>query len=112
GAVYLARQTDLDREVVIKVILGADVDEALVKRFHREAQAAARISSDNVVQVYETGRERDLPFIAMEFVDGCSASDLIKTKGKLGWAEATQLVAAAAKGLGAAHAQGILHRDV
>jgi serine/threonine-protein kinase len=112
GAVYLARQTDLDRPVVIKVILDPRGEAEAVERFQREAKTAAKVSSDNVVQVYETGRESGIPFIAMEYVDGRSAGDLVKKKGRMGWAEATQLVSAAARGLGAAHACGILHRDV
>jgi len=111
GAVYLAKQTDLDRLVVIKVILSAG-DADAIARFQREARAAARVSSDNVVQVHETGVEQGVPFIAMEYVDGCSGADLLKQKGRLGWAEATQLVSAAAVGLGAAHKIGLLHRDV
>src|SRR5581483_10602200 len=70
GAVYLAKQVDLARPVVIKVIATSQQDPALLERFRREALAAARIDSDNVVKVYEAGRVGALPFIAMEFVDG------------------------------------------
>ena len=111
GAVYLAKQTDLDRLVVVKVIIAAD-EEGAVERFQREARAAARVSSDRVVQVHETGVERGIPYIAMEYVDGSSAADLLKAKGKLDWTQATQLVAAAAEGLAVAHRTGILHRDL
>jgi serine/threonine-protein kinase len=111
GAVYLARQTDLDRLVVIKVIL--DEGEAgTIERFQREARAAAQIASDNVVAVLETGVEQGIHYIAMEYVEGRSAADRLREKGRLEWVEATQVVAAAARGLAAAHARGILHRDV
>jgi serine/threonine-protein kinase len=111
GAVYLARQTDLDRPVVIKVILDTG-EPGAIERFQREARAAGKIASDNVVTVHETGVEQGIPYIAMEYVEGRSAADLLRDKGRLDWPEATQLIAAAARGLAAAHAQGILHRDV
>jgi serine/threonine protein kinase len=121
GSVYLARQTDLDRLAVIKVIAPELAREpGTVERLHREAKTAARVSSDHVVQVYETGVvqvyergvDREIPFIAMEYVEGESAAELLKKKGKLGWQEATRLALAAAKGLKAAHEKGVLHRDV
>src|SRR5262245_5776053 len=74
GAVYLAKQVDLDRPVVVKVVAPELAkDPILVERLHREAKAAARVSSDYVVKVFETGVEKGIPFIAMEFVDGFSA---------------------------------------
>src|SRR4051812_48617750 len=66
GAAYLAHEPGLDRPVVLKVISGADVSPDLVERLHREARAAARITSDHVVRVYETGKVDDVPYIAME----------------------------------------------
>ena len=113
GSVYLARQTDLDRPVVVKVIAPELAREpGTVERLHREAKTAARIASDHVVQVYETGVERGVPFIAMEYVEGESAADLLKKRTKLPWQEATRLALAAARGLKAAHEKGVLHRDV
>src|SRR6185503_3987888 len=82
GAVYVARQTDLGRQVVIKVIAGElSSDPTLLERFRREALTAARIDSDHVVKVYEAGRIDGLPYISMELVDGQSASDLLKRNG-------------------------------
>jgi serine/threonine-protein kinase len=113
GAVYLARQLDLDRPVVIKVIAPELArDDAVVARLQREARSAARISSDNVVHVHETGTESGIPFIAMEYVDGRSASALLAEVGRVSWPEATRIVAAAARGLQAAHEVSVLHRDV
>jgi serine/threonine-protein kinase len=113
GAVYKARQIDLDRPVVVKVIAAhLAKDENTVKRLQREARSAAKVASDQVVQVYETGIENGIPFIAMEFIDGCSLADLLTRRGKLPWPEATRLTIAAARGLEAAHEKGVLHRDV
>src|SRR5262249_4494621 len=69
GAVYLARQLDLARPVVIKVIASEDSSLQVVERFHREARSAARIASDNVVKVYDVGTVEGVPFIAMEYVN-------------------------------------------
>jgi serine/threonine-protein kinase len=113
GSVYLARQLDLDRLVVIKILKGELAsDPELVARLNREARTAAKVSSDNVVKVHETGTDAGRPFIAMEYVDGLSAAALLKKRGVLDPAEATQIVLAAARGLKAAHAVGLLHRDV
>jgi serine/threonine protein kinase len=113
GVVYLAHQIDLDRPVVVKVI-HPDLarDPLIVARLAREARAAARINSDFVVRVYDSGTENGVPFIAMEYVDGPAASVLLKARGRLPHVEATRLVLAAARGIKAAHDEGILHRDV
>src|SRR5205085_10488655 len=76
GAVYLARDVVLGRTVVVKVILGdAAEDPTLLERFRREAQAGARIDSENVVKVYEAGRAFGSPVIVMQFVDGLTVAD-------------------------------------
>ncbi|MBI3725008.1 serine/threonine protein kinase, partial [bacterium] len=113
GAVYLARQSDLDRPAVVKVIAPELArDPATVERLHREARAAARVSSDNVVKVYETGILHGVPFIAMEYIEGSSLSKVLEEKGRLPYLDATAHVIAAARGLAAAHEVGILHRDI
>src|SRR5579872_7440953 len=105
GAVYLAKQLDLGRTVVIKVIAaGNDKDASYVERLRREAQAAARIDSDNVVKVFETGRLAGHPFIAMEFVDGSSVSALTSVRGYFLPPVAAAIVLAAARALEKAHA--------
>src|SRR5438067_10551243 len=81
GAAYLARQIDLDRHVVVKVI--SRREGSLLERFRREALAAAKIDSDNVVRVFDVGEVDGLPFIAMEFVDGNALSELLAAHGRL-----------------------------
>ncbi|MEZ0227256.1 MAG: serine/threonine-protein kinase [Planctomycetota bacterium] len=113
GVVYFARELSLQRPVVIKVIKSSLARKPeVVERMEREARAAARISSDFVVRIFDAGREGSIPFIVMEYVDGVPASSLLEARGSLPAAEAAQIVLAAAQGLGAAHALGILHRDV
>ena len=113
GAVYLARQDDLDRLVVIKVMTPQAVcDPTGAVRRRRVAKAAAQVSSENVVRVYESGVVDGVPFIAMEYVEGKTAQALIAERGKLPPDEATRIALSAAMGLRDVHAAGILHRDV
>ncbi|HZV00075.1 MAG TPA: serine/threonine-protein kinase [Planctomycetota bacterium] len=114
GAVYLARQVDLDRLVALKVIAPELArDPQIVGRLQREAKSAARINSEYVVRVYDTGTVDGVPFITMEYVKGVSAATLLaKRGGRLSPREATKLVLAAARGLKIAHQAGVVHRDV
>jgi serine/threonine-protein kinase len=74
----------------------------------REAIATARLAHSNVVAIHELGVHAEAPYIVMEYLAGGPASNL----GAIGWRRACAIVAAAARGLGAAHALGIVHRDV
>jgi serine/threonine protein kinase len=113
GTVYLARQIDLDRAVVLKVVKpDLAQDPELVARLQVEARAAARVSSDHIVKVFDTGIENGVPYIAMEFVDGPSAAGILKERGRLAPDEATRLVIDALRGLKAAHEAKVLHRDL
>ncbi|MEZ0231126.1 MAG: serine/threonine-protein kinase, partial [Planctomycetota bacterium] len=114
GAAYLARQQGLDRQCVLKVIALRDaaVTPDIVERFQREARATAAISSDQVVKVYDVGSADGTPFIAMEFVNGCALDRWLVSKGRLAPEEAGRIVLDCARGLAAAHAAGVLHRDV
>lgn len=113
GAIYLARDRDLDREVAIKVLEAADKQAFL--RFRREAQAVARIDHPNVVRIHEVGFDAQVPYLVMEYVGGGTLVDLLKDPEQampVPWRRAARIVATAARGLGAAHAMGIVHRDV
>jgi serine/threonine protein kinase len=110
GAVYLARQTDLARDVVVKVLTDTGPED--LDRFRREARAIGMISSDNVVKVYEHGVFGQHPFIAMELVDGPSLDKVVREQGALPVERAVAIAIDSARGLEAAHAVGILHRDV
>jgi len=114
ASVYLAREPALQRLVALKV-LGQDLaaDEVGRKRFEREAQSAARISHPHVTQVYRVGRlASDLPYMVMEYVDGRTLTDVIKARGPLEVDRAKEVLSAVAAALAAAHARGIVHRDV
>jgi serine/threonine protein kinase/tetratricopeptide (TPR) repeat protein len=112
GVVYKCTQPGLDRPVAVKVLLAArHAGEAEVQRFQREARAAARLSHPNVVQVHDFGTEAGLPFLVMEYVDGCSLARLIGTP-LLSVETTLRLVYQVARALQAAHEQGIIHRDL
>lgn len=112
--VLLARETALQRLVAVKV-LRADVaaDAVARQRFEREAQAAARIVHPHVTGIHRVGRLPDeRPFIVMEYVEGRTLADLLGAGAPLDLSMVRRIVAAIADALGAAHARGIVHRDV
>lgn len=108
GRVWLGHDRALDRPVAIKFI-APDHPTAHRERFLREARALARLSHPNVVSVYRIGEVRGVPYIAYEFVSGQSLDRLARP---LPWSTALSLAVGLARGLEAAHASGILHRDI
>ena len=112
GAVYKARHVALDRIVALKVLPGELArDKDYVKRFEREARLAAKVSHPNLIQVYDVGQSAGRRYIAMEFVGGSDVTKLLES-GALDEARALEIVLGVARGLAAAHEQGIVHRDV
>lgn len=112
GVVYLATDTRLRRDVAIKVLpkeMASNADA--VKRFLREARVAARLNHPNVVAIHDVDQQRGFCFLVMELVKGRTAADIL-SQGPLSWAEATQLIADACRGLAAAHEAGLVHRDI
>lgn len=112
GVVYSAFDEELDRKVAIKLLLAEELqgDNARL-RFKREAQAMARLSHPNVVTVHEVGEAEGRVFIAMEFVRGESL-DRYCAEGACPWQEVAELFVQAGRGLSAAHAAGLVHRDL
>jgi eukaryotic-like serine/threonine-protein kinase len=111
--VYQGRDTELNRPVAIKVLHSQfSADEAFVKRFRREAQAAANLSHPNIVGIYDWGQSEGTYFIIMEIVDGRSLRDILKTEGALLPRRATEIAAETAAALSVAHQAGLVHRDV
>lgn len=114
ATVYLAREKALGRLVAVKVLLpGRASDETARKRFEREAKAAATLSHPNVVQVYRFGRLLDgTPYLVMRFVKGRTLEEMVAAEGRLPVDLARTVLLGVASALEAAHAQGIVHRDV
>jgi predicted Ser/Thr protein kinase len=112
GVVYKARQIDLDRVVALKILsprLAGDPE--FPRRFAREAQALASLDHPNIVRVYESGREADLCFLVLEYVDGVNLRELLVQK-KLSPEQALRIVPQLCEALEYAHSKGVIHRDV
>jgi eukaryotic-like serine/threonine-protein kinase len=111
--VYEGRDRLLARRVAIKVPLPQYAhDPAFQQRFRREAQAAASLSNPGIVAVYDTGMQDGTPFIVMEFVEGRTLKEAILAEGPLHPDRAAEIAADVCSALAAAHARGLVHRDV
>ena len=111
--VYRARCHKLNRLVAIKVLKEEfSQDASFVEKFKMEAQAAARLSHPNIVNVYDVVDEGDLHYIVMELVEGITLKSYIAKKGMLGTREAIGIALQMAQGIEAAHESGIVHRDI
>jgi urea transport system substrate-binding protein len=113
GAVFQAEDTQLHRPVALKVILPRlAASPGARERFLREARAIAGVRSDHVVTIYQVGEDRDIPFLAMELLQGESLEARLARGDALPWREAVRIGREVATGLAAAHEQGLVHRDV
>src|ERR1700730_2345634 len=113
ATVYRATDTRLDREVALKV-MHAELarDEEFVRRFIGEAKSVARLSQQNVVAVYDQGADGPFLYLAMEYVPGRTLKELLRERGRFPPATALEIMSGVLGGLAAAHASGIVHRDV
>lgn len=112
GEVYLAEDLKLDRQVALKVLgAGFAGDETSQRRFAREAKAASALSHPNVAQVYEIDESGGVHFIAMEYIEGRTLSEMIR-EGPLSAEQVASIARQSAEGLAAAHRKGIVHRDI
>ena len=113
GVVYRATDLSLDRTVALKV-LAEDVasDPDFRRRFVAESKLAASLDHPNVIPIYAAGEADGVLFIAMRFVDGEDLRTLMRAEGVLDPARAVKLIAQVASALDAAHAHGLVHRDV
>jgi serine/threonine-protein kinase len=112
GVVYEARQKGLDRSVAVKMILAGQLaSPELVRRFHAEAKAAARLRHANIVHIHEVGQLHGQDFFAMEYIDGESLAQRI-ARGPVDATAAVWLTATVARAVEHLHRQGIIHRDL
>ena len=112
GAVYKARQKELDRIVALKILPpGIGQDAAFAGRFAREAKALAKLNHPGIVTLYEFGQANGLFFFLMEFVDGVNLRQLLQA-GRVAPREALAIVPQICDALQFAHDQGIVHRDI
>jgi serine/threonine-protein kinase len=113
ATVYEAHDSRLDRTIALKVMHASLADdEEFVSRFIREAHSAARLSHPNVVAVYDQGADQGIVFLAMELVRGRTLRDLMREQGNLSPRQSLEVLEPVLAALGAAHAAGIVHRDV
>ena len=113
GEVYAATDRTLDRKVALKrlpVALSDDPDAR--KRFFREAQSLARINDPHVVPVYDAGDDEGRPYLVMQLVQGATLADELRARGSFSPERTAAIGADIAAGLAAAHANGVVHRDV
>ena len=111
--VYLAHDTILDRNVAVKILRGdLAEDEKFVKKFQREANAAATIIHPNVVEMYDVGKDDDNYFIVMEYIDGLTLKNLIKKRGALTLPEVIDIMLQLTSAIECAHDKYIIHRDI
>ena len=113
ATVYQATDTRLDREVALKV-MHAELarDEEFRRRFIGEAKSVARLSHQNVVAVFDQGADGPFLYLAMEYVPGRTLKELLRDSGRFSPATALEIMTGVLDGLAAAHASGIVHRDV
>ncbi len=112
SVVYLAEDLRLKRRVALKLLAaGLAEDESFRDRFLRESELAASIDHPNIVPIYEAGATEDLLFIAMRYVDGRDLKERLR-RNRLDPADAIGILAQVASALDAAHARGLVHRDV
>jgi tetratricopeptide (TPR) repeat protein/predicted Ser/Thr protein kinase len=110
GVVLRAYDRELDRPVALKV-LHEGLDERHTQRLRREAQALAKLSHPNVVQVYEVGEVEGQTFVAMELVKGRTLREWMQERPRPDWRACVQVFAQVGAGLAAAHERGLVHRD-
>jgi tetratricopeptide (TPR) repeat protein/predicted Ser/Thr protein kinase len=112
GVVYAAYDPELDRKVALKLLhASAGRGDEARARLMREAQALAKLSHPNIVAIHDVGTVRDRVWIAMEFVTGSTLRTWVAAAPR-SWQDVIEVVAAAGHGLAAAHAAGVIHRDV
>ncbi len=113
GVVYRASDPELGRQVALKLIAPQRAgDPRFRELFVRESMIAAGLEHPNVIPIYRAGEDEGRLFIAMRYVEGASLQDLIAERGKVPPGRAARVVARVADALDAAHARGLVHRDV
>ncbi len=113
GDVYRAHDPVLGRDVAIKTMNAhGGADDELRKRFHREAQSAARLNHSNIVTVYDFGEEQGRLYMAMELLEGTDLKDLIARRAPLGLDQKLDIMEQICDGLSFAHEKEVVHRDL
>ena len=113
GAVFLAHDLTLEREVAIKVLPpDFSTDPQVIKRFQQEAKTAARLDHTNIIPIYRVESEEGLNYFVMKYISGTSLEDVLESKQPLTYDYVQRILWEAACALGHAHSRGVVHRDV
>jgi serine/threonine protein kinase len=113
GQVFKAQHRHMKRAVAIKLLSAALIkDEAAVKRFQREVEAAAKLSHPHIVQAHDASLQRGVWYLVMEYVAGSDLAGIVRQEGPLPLRRALRCLRQTAEGLAYAHRQGIVHRDI
>ncbi len=113
GIVFRAIHTKLDKVVALKILSAAFMNQPdAAARFQREMKAVGRVNHPHVAQAFDAGEINGTHYLAMEFVEGQDLATIIRERGALPFATACRLIREAAEALSAAHAAGLVHRDV
>lgn len=113
AVVYKARCRLLNRFVAVKILKEEySKDKDFVEKFKREATAAASLSDNNIVNIYDVGSQGDINYIVLEYVDGKTLKQIIREQGRLNYKTAVGISIQIAKALDCAHRHNIIHRDI
>jgi tRNA A-37 threonylcarbamoyl transferase component Bud32 len=113
ATVYKAHELSLNRVVALKVLASQlSEDKAYIKRFQREAQAAAQLNHPNIVQIYAIGEEQGVHYFAMEYIKGKSLANIKEEEGVMKPEDAVPIIRQVAEALAEAHKVGLVHRDI
>jgi eukaryotic-like serine/threonine-protein kinase len=114
GVVFRAQDRQLDEVVALKVLRqeALEEDPSLVGRFKQELKLARRITHRNVLRTHDFGEWNETPYISMEYLEGVTLKDLIRSKGALPLGVGLRIAKQASQGLEAAHGEGVVHRDI
>ncbi len=113
ATVYKAKCKVLNRNVAIKVLKDEFANDAeFIKRFQIEAQSAASLSHQNIVSIFDVGKDDGMHYIVMELAEGKTLKEIITEKGKIPWRDSVKIAAQIASGLSQAHKNHIVHRDI
>jgi serine/threonine-protein kinase len=114
GVVYRTRDRQLDEVVALKLLRTEALasDPTLLDRFKQEIKLARRISHRNVLRTHDFGETAGIPYISMEYLEGVTLKDLVRSRGALPLGVGLSIAKQMCHGLGAAHAVGVVHRDI
>ncbi|MDO8837155.1 MAG: protein kinase [Vicinamibacterales bacterium] len=112
GAVYLARDPLIDRQIAVKFLREGLENDELRERFVREARSAGRLQHVNIVVIFDVGEQGGRPYIAMEYVEGSTLADTVRRRDAMPLLQKLRLLEQLSEGLAYAHRAGIVHRDI